>query len=110
MATAHYDRPDVSSRAAGWVFPLWEAFSFYEAIVRKEDLDLPSRPYRDYIEWLERKYLSARKPFGEKLNGFAAPTPLVVDQRPLLARIGITPSDSSCFYGRNHPGSAIARP
>ncbi len=68
----------------GWSFPivLKEAFSFYEAFCRGEDLDLACpHPYRDYIAWLQQQDLSVAESFWrQRLKGFTAPTPLPVDR------------------------------
>ena len=57
-------------------------FALYEAFRNGSELGLPlPRPYRDYIDWLQQQEFSKAEPFWrQKLNGFSAPTPLVVDQ------------------------------
>ena len=60
------------------VLLLNEVFECYEAFCagRKPDLK-PTRPYRDYIEWLAQRDWSRSEAFWRKtLKGFAAPTPL----------------------------------
>ncbi|MBE9211187.1 amino acid adenylation domain-containing protein [Plectonema cf. radiosum LEGE 06105] len=68
----------------GWCLPiiLKEVFTFYEALNKGEDLYLPSlRPYKDYINWLQKQDFSTAKAFWQQtLQGFTASTPLVVDQ------------------------------
>ncbi len=57
-----------------------EVFALTEAFSRGEDLDLqPPRPYRGYIDWLQRLDLSHAEQFWRQhLKGFTAATPLVV--------------------------------
>ena len=65
----------------GWSFPLIlnELLAFYEAFSRGNDLSLArSRPYREYIAWLQRQDLAPAEAFWRAtLRGFTAPTPLV---------------------------------
>jgi len=63
---------------------LQEVFTFYEAFRRGEEMKLPPpRPYRDYIDWLQRQdFLKDENFWRQTLKGFAAPTPLVVDHTP----------------------------
>lgn len=69
----------------GWSLSviLQEVLAFYQAIDAGKDISLaPVRPYRDYIAWLQKQDLTQAKVFWQKsLDGFAAPTPLVVDRR-----------------------------
>ena len=62
------------------VLLLNEIFALTEVFSRGEDLELtPPRPYRAYIDWLQRLDLSQAEPFWrEHLKGFTAATPLVV--------------------------------
>ena len=66
----------------GWSVPrlLQEVFAFYEAFRQGRDLALPpTRPYRDYIAWLQTQDLAAAEAFWRKtLAGFTAPTSLAV--------------------------------
>ncbi|NLG52156.1 MAG: AMP-binding protein, partial [Chloroflexi bacterium] len=68
----------------GWSGPLLfqEVFAFYEAFRRGRDLQLPARrPYRDYIVWLKRQDVAAAEAYWQRtLDGFTAPTPLMVDR------------------------------
>ena len=68
----------------GWSLPLLlqEVFALYETLRRSQDISLePPRPYRDYIVWLKQQNLAEAETFWQKtLQGFAAPTPLVVDR------------------------------
>jgi amino acid adenylation domain-containing protein len=70
----------------GWSVPLLlrEVVSFYEAFSRGRELVLgPSRPYRDYIAWLQAQDAAGAEAFWRRsLHGFTAPTPLVVDGKP----------------------------
>lgn len=66
----------------GWSQPLVlkEVLAFYDAFCNGRDLELPtSRPFRDYVEWLQRQDLSRAQSFWRNtLNGFTAPTPISV--------------------------------
>jgi amino acid adenylation domain-containing protein len=74
----------------GRSFPLVleEVFGLYEALRTGSDVTLPApRPYRDYIEWLLARDLSADERFWrEALAGFTAPTPLPVSPASLGKR------------------------
>ncbi len=61
-----------------------EVFAYYEAYCEGRDVQLEEpRPYRDYIAWLGRQDLSRAEEFWRRaLQGFAAPTPLVVANPP----------------------------
>lgn len=67
----------------GWsgALVLREVFEAYEALRRGGQPRVePRRPFRDYINWLDRQDLSKAEAFWrEKLKGFDAPTPLVID-------------------------------
>ena len=69
----------------GWSLPLIlkEVLAFYEANCRSQAAQLePAKPYRNYINWLEKQDLSQAESFWRQtLKGFTAPTPLVVDHR-----------------------------
>ncbi|HKW30178.1 MAG TPA: amino acid adenylation domain-containing protein, partial [Verrucomicrobiae bacterium] len=58
------------------VLVLNEVFACYEAFVRGGDPDLPApRPYREYIDWLQRQDWSAAETFWRQtLKGFMTPT------------------------------------
>ncbi|MDZ8090978.1 MAG: amino acid adenylation domain-containing protein [Nostoc sp. DedQUE05] len=68
----------------GWSLPIvvQEAFAFYEAANRGNDLYLKTpRPFRDYITWLQQQDLSQAKEFWKRsLQGFTAPTLLIADK------------------------------
>ncbi len=68
----------------GRSFPLVikEVLAFYEALRRGERLPLPpARPYRDFIQWRQEQDFAAAEPFWrERLKGFTAATPLVLDR------------------------------
>ena len=61
---------------------LSEVFTFYEAFSQGREVELKrSRPFRDYIAWLQGQDLSGAETFWRRtLEGFTAPTPLRVDQ------------------------------
>ncbi len=62
----------------GWAIflVLQELFQFYEAFASGQELQLePARPYREYIDWLERQDpAEAEKFWRELLKGFSEPT------------------------------------
>jgi len=63
---------------------LREVFEHYRAFSRGQELHRsPSRPYRDFIAWLQKQDATRARAFWrEMLEGFAAPTPLRIDQAP----------------------------
>ncbi|MBW4650218.1 MAG: amino acid adenylation domain-containing protein [Kastovskya adunca ATA6-11-RM4] len=73
----------------GWSLPiiLKEVFAFYDAFDQGKELYLPtSRPYRDYIIWLQQQDLSQAEAFWrQELQGFTAPTPLAVGKAANLS-------------------------
>jgi len=71
-----------------------EAFAFYDAFVEGSELSLAtSRPFRDYIGWLQKQDRSAAETFWRAaLKGFAAPTPLAVER----------PSDERAAFEENY--------
>ncbi|MGE0127970.1 MAG: amino acid adenylation domain-containing protein [Blastocatellales bacterium] len=68
----------------GWSAPLLikEFLSFYEAFDKGQELQAErSRPYRDYIEWLDQQNLSGAEAFWRRyLKGFTSPTSLGTNQ------------------------------
>jgi len=68
----------------GWSMQiiLKEVLAFYEANHQGEHLRLPpTRPYREYIEWLQQQDIAEAKNFWQRtLQGFEAPTPFRVHQ------------------------------
>ncbi|MEH1944140.1 MAG: amino acid adenylation domain-containing protein [Nostoc sp.] len=68
----------------GWSWPIIfkELFALYESIQNGQQLYLaPSRPFRDYINWLQQQDLAGAKAFWQQnLQGFTAPTPLIVER------------------------------
>jgi amino acid adenylation domain-containing protein len=68
----------------GWCLSiiLKEVFAFYEAFKQTDNLYLDApRPYRDYITWLQQQDLSQAETFWRQaLQGFTAPTPLILDR------------------------------
>ena len=70
----------------GWSYPVVinEVLSCYDALARGEEPHLPpTRPYRDYVEWLRGQDLVAAEKFWrETLRGFDAPTSLGEDGVP----------------------------
>jgi len=82
----------------GWCLPrlIGEGMTLYEAEHRGEEPRLePSRPYRDYIQWLQAQDLGAAESFWRRtLAGLRAPNRLGVDQAP-----GSLPSQRSDYGG-----------
>ncbi|WP_235526606.1 non-ribosomal peptide synthetase [Nostoc piscinale] len=68
----------------GWSGPLIfkDLLYFYQAISQGETKTLqPAQSYRNYIAWLQQQDLAQAKKFWrQKLQGFTAPTPLIVDK------------------------------
>ena len=64
----------------GWSWPIVfkEVLLVYEAVCRGEEPQLaPSRPFRDYIDWLQHRNISDAETFWRQaLKGFTMPTPL----------------------------------
>ncbi|MEB3282827.1 MAG: amino acid adenylation domain-containing protein [Lyngbya sp.] len=58
-----------------------EVLAFYEAFKQGQTLSLiPSRPYREYISWLQQQDLSKAEIFWhENLKGFTTPTSLTIE-------------------------------
>lgn len=69
----------------GWSFPvvLKEVFAFYEGNIQGKHVYLEqSRPYKDYINWLQKQDIVQAETFWrEKLKGLTAPTSLVVSRK-----------------------------
>ena len=67
----------------GWSLPtiIKEVFTYYEANRVGQEITLPpTRPYRDYINWLQKQNLEQAEVFWKNtLQGFTAPTPLGID-------------------------------
>ena len=63
----------------GWSLPLLlkEVFQFYEAFCAGRELQLDSRPYGDYIAWLQQQDLPRRRHSGGRRSG--------LPRRPLCA-------------------------
>ncbi len=65
----------------GWSMPIviQEVFACYEALRQGQPIQLPpARPYRDYINWLQKQDIAAAEKFWRnELKGFTAPTPLI---------------------------------
>src|SRR6185295_13661364 len=68
----------------GWCLPLLlkDVFVSYEAFQRKQQPSLErSRPYKDYIGWLQEQDLGqAESYWREKLKGFRAPTEMGLER------------------------------
>jgi len=75
----------------GWSIPLVmrELFDLYEGMRYGKPLELtPSRPYRDYIEWLGRQDMErAERYWRGRLKGFTSPTRLDVEWGDGAARV-----------------------
>ncbi|TAL50298.1 MAG: amino acid adenylation domain-containing protein, partial [Methylovulum sp.] len=70
----------------GWSMSLLlkDVFDAYQALSAGREYRLPaSKPYRDYIAWLQRQDMPAAETYWRKaLAGFTAPTPLFMDKKP----------------------------
>jgi amino acid adenylation domain-containing protein len=64
----------------GWSVPLLlnEVFVLYEAFCQRKEIHLPpTRPFSDYIAWLQKRDLGEAEQFWRRaLAGFTAPTPM----------------------------------
>src|SRR3989440_4941142 len=83
----------------GWSVPLLlqEFFARYQALSQGGQPQVPaSRPYRDYIAWLQEQDQQEAEAFWQKqLAGFTAPTPL-----PLKASQGLAQLEAEPSYGQ----------
>src|SRR5438132_2580458 len=83
----------------GWSFSLLlqEFFARYQALAQGSQAQLPaSRPYRDYIAWLQQQDQAEAEAFWrQQLAGFTAPTPL-----PLKASQGLAQLEAEPSYGQ----------
>lgn len=63
---------------------LQEVFELYRAIAVGQNVSLPSsRPYSDYVQWLEQQDPASAETFWRSyLQGFTAPTQLRIEQTP----------------------------
>jgi amino acid adenylation domain-containing protein len=93
---------DVSARRV-----LREVLEIHEALRRGEEPRLePVRPYREFIEWLQRKDVAEAETWWRKrLRGFSAPTPLSVEW-PVAA--GARPGACGEQVARLPPGAVEA--
>ena len=70
----------------GWCLALImkEVSTFYEAMSRGEEPQLePTRPYRDYIAWLQKRNQQKSETYWRRiLKGYTSPLHLMVDQNP----------------------------
>jgi amino acid adenylation domain-containing protein/non-ribosomal peptide synthase protein (TIGR01720 family) len=70
----------------GWSLSLVfkDVFAYYAMLAHGREIALaPSRPYRDYIAWIQQQDFAGAEAFWRRtLHGFAAPTPLAVDHPP----------------------------
>ncbi|MEH1937182.1 MAG: amino acid adenylation domain-containing protein [Nostoc sp.] len=85
----------------GWSMQivLKEVLAFYEAHQRGEHLRLiPSRPYREYINWLQQQDITQAKDFWQKkLQGFEASTPLIGNREQGIENRGQQTYDEQTF-------------
>src|SRR2546421_8999520 len=83
----------------GWSVPLLlqEFLARYQALSQGSQPQLPaSRPYRDYIAWLQQQDQAEAEAFWrQQLAGFTAPTPL-----PLKASQGLAQLETEPSYGQ----------
>ncbi len=68
----------------GWSLPIimGEVFASYESYRQGKPASFgPTRPFKDYIAWLQQQNLpDAEKFWRRELDGFAAPTPLIIEK------------------------------
>src|SRR5437660_10795614 len=80
----------------GWSVPLLlqEFFARYQALSQGDQPQLPaSRPYRDYIAWLQQQDQAEAQAFWQQqLVGFTAPMPLPLKTSQGLAQLEAEPS------------------
>src|SRR5205807_1984843 len=80
----------------GWSVSLLlqEFFARYQALSQGSQPQLPaSRPYRDYIAWLQQQDQAEAEAFWrQQLAGFTAPTPLPLKASQALAQLEAEPS------------------
>jgi non-ribosomal peptide synthase protein (TIGR01720 family) len=73
----------------GWsgALLLNECIAFYEALRNGETIELPrSRPYRNYIEWLQNQDLSQAEAFWrDSLKGIVKPTSVLTEQAQAIS-------------------------
>jgi natural product biosynthesis luciferase-like monooxygenase protein len=100
--TAHHLLVDMR----GAVLVLREVFALYDAHPNGDDVQLPPRPpYRGHIDWLERQDRRRAEAFWrERLRGFTAPTPFVVD-RPVAGTYEGPPGEQEICL---RPGATAA--
>jgi amino acid adenylation domain-containing protein/non-ribosomal peptide synthase protein (TIGR01720 family) len=76
----------------GWSMPLLlqDLLQFYQAISQGDSFSLqPTLSYRNYIAWLQQQDLTQAEQFWQqKLLGFNAPTPLIVDKSSSVEQQG----------------------
>ncbi|MBV9791503.1 MAG: amino acid adenylation domain-containing protein, partial [Chloroflexi bacterium] len=93
----------------GWslAIVLKEFLAFYESLRQGQTLQLPrSRPYRDYIAWLQQQDMAEVEGFWrETLKGFSAPTPLGLSRGSGLST---TSADASELMHRVSPETTAA--
>lgn len=90
----------------GWSTALirQELFSIYDAFCQGQEVNLKlSRPYRDYIAWLQQQDLSKAETFWRQtLDGFVAPTSILVDRASTGAPIDVPGSSQEPDHVREH--------
>ncbi|NJR55457.1 MAG: hypothetical protein HC768_13350 [Acaryochloris sp. CRU_2_0] len=91
----------------GWCLPrlMGEVLTCYRAIRQGTRAVLPpSRPYRDYIAWLQQQDQRQAQDFWQPhLTGFQAPTPLGIDQ------VGILSSQADKLAQTDKPAVEVQR-
>jgi amino acid adenylation domain-containing protein len=90
----------------GWsaALLLKEVVAFYEAFSERRDVHFErSRPYRDYIVWLQRQEASKAESFWRReLEGFTSPTSFGIDHAPR------TSSDDRADQGEQRTKLSVA--
>ena len=97
----------------GWSLPilLKEVFSLYEAHAQGRSLALPlTRPYRDYINWLQERDLAAAEAYWRsRLAGFTSPTAIDVARSESAAGSGTAESERQLTAEETQQVIALAR-
>ncbi len=96
----------------GRSFPtlLNEVFAFYDALCAGEQFTLPEpKAYREYIEWIgSHEPAGAEQYWREQLQGFATPTPLVVESRTPLSQPDTRQGDDRVVLSEDATAGLIA--
>ncbi len=97
----------------GWSLPiiLKEVFTLYEAFAKGATVQLPpSRPYRDYIAWLQARDMAAAETYWRQaLTGFTSPTQINVARTATSPESGSAELELRLPAGETQRVNALAR-